>query len=129
MNSMHDLGQRIEEQYRQKLLKQKFPYKDCYKLQEKYPQLKSGFIPDLDHYFSFIAGYSSSASRLGKRPLSELRTAVRKLENSFFVAHPKYAFITNELSGEQLPSLTGQLRITDELRLELVAIMRVLLES
>jgi hypothetical protein len=99
----------------------RFPYKDCYALQKAYPKQTASIIPDLDEYFSFIAGYSSSAIRLGTRSEDELRNAVPKLRRSFFEKHPEYAEIKEAIG--QMEVLHHKMQVADELRQDLVTIM------
>ncbi len=99
----------------------KFPYKDCYALQKMYPKQTANIIPDLDEYFSFIAGYSSSATRLSSRSKDELRYAVPKLRRSFFDKHPEYAAI--KVAIAQSETLSRRMDVVDELRRDLVVIM------
>jgi hypothetical protein len=55
-DTLHKIALRVEERFKNASAS-KFPYQDCYHLQKAYPALKKGLIPDLDCYFSFIAGY------------------------------------------------------------------------
>lgn len=99
----------------------KFPYKDCYALQKAYPQQTASLIPDLDEYFSFIAGYGSSATRLSARPVDELRNAVSKLNRSFFDKHPAYGPLEGAIA--QTATLSRRMRVADELRRDLIRII------
>jgi hypothetical protein len=99
----------------------KFPYNDCYALQKMFPKLTAAIIPDLDEYFSFIAGYSSSATRMSTRSMAELRNAVPKLRKSFFDKHPAYEPLREAMA--QTETLSRKMCTADELRRDLVAIM------
>jgi hypothetical protein len=111
------LAEKIEKRYRNDLVG-KFPYKDCYSLQKKYPKQMTSIVPDLDEYFSFIAGYSSSATRLNERSKDELRRAVPELRRSFLDKNPQYALLKDDEEA-----LSRQINIADELRLDLIIIM------
>lgn len=92
----------------------KFPYKDCYKLQKLKPRITHGLIPDLDLYLAFIAGYSSSATRLAERPREEIRKAIPKLKLSFFEKHPVYKPLKKLINARDTPSLSKYLRVANE---------------
>jgi hypothetical protein len=81
----------------------------------------TSIVPDLDEYFSFIAGYSSSATRLNERSKDELRRAVPELRRSFFDKNPQYALLKDVIDDEE--ALSRQINIADELRLDLIIIM------
>ena len=121
-NDTNALTQKVEARYNSEF-KKKFPYEDCYKLQKKSPLVTGSLIPDLDGYFSFIAGYSSSATTLAGRPLDELRRALPKLKNSFFDAHPGYKPLEELITPIDTGTLYHDLRVADEMRADLVTIM------
>ena len=126
-NDTKALAQKVEARYNGDF-KKKFPYEDCYKLQRKSPLTTASLIPDLDAYFSFIAGYSSGATSLSERPLGELRNAVVKLKNSFFDTHPQYKPLEKLIVPTDTGTLHLDLRVADELRRDLVAIMEQTLQ-
>lgn len=126
MARRHDLATAIERTYKTSLLK-RFPYQDCYQLQRKFPVLRDDFIPDLDSYFSFVAGYASSATTLDSRSREELERAIPRLGRSFFESYPQYAPFAAQISKESTPDLFEQLRRTNRSRKSLVKIMRELL--
>lgn len=101
--------------------KGQFPYKDCYALQKTSPKLTESLIPDLDEYFSFIAGYSSSATRLDARSKNELHDAVSKLKRSFFDKHPNYRPLGEAIA--QTVTLSRKIQVADELRRDLITII------
>ena len=104
-----------------------FPYKDCYKLQKLQPRLAHGLIPDLDLYFSFVAGYSSSATRLKNRPIEELRVAIPKLLKSFFDTMPRYRTLRKHITPKNTPELYEELRTINDLRRSLAVLMNQLI--
>jgi YxiJ-like protein len=119
------LAQAVETHYNSGFGK-KFPYEDCYKLQRENPPLTDGLVPDLDMYFSFVAGYSCNANSLGDRPLEELRNAIPKLKKSFFDAYPRYKPLTEFITAANTPALYLRLQAADDLRRDLVTIMEKL---
>jgi hypothetical protein len=119
------MGMSVEARYRQTLHK-KFPYEDCYKLQKMHPGVTDGFIPDLDCFLSFIAGYSSSASRLDKRTRGEILSAIRRLRLSFFELYPQYRPLAPIITPSQFGNLFAELELADGFRTDLVALMEQL---
>jgi len=120
------LARSLEERYRE-ALRHKFPHDDFRRLCTLYPQterfLRQGVVPDLDMYLSFIAGYSCSATQLGRRPAEEIRTAIPKLRLSFFEAHPQYRELEPLIEPNQFAELYWKLRRADEFRRDLLIIM------
>lgn len=114
------LAAEVEERYGSEFVG-KFPYKDCYAIQKMYPKQAASLIPDLDEYFSFIAGYSSSASRLSARSGEELRNAIPKLKRSFFEKHPEYRPLEGAIA--QTTMLSRKMKVADEVREKLITIM------
>jgi hypothetical protein len=50
-----ELAQKLERLYEREFI-HRFPHQDCYKLQKIRPRMAHWLVPDLDGYFSFIAG-------------------------------------------------------------------------
>lgn len=67
-------------------------------------------------YFSNIAGYSGSASRLGERPQNALRTARETLAKDFFETHPALERYRSLITPEHTPKLYEQMRGIERLR-------------
>jgi hypothetical protein len=102
-----------------------FPYADCRWLASHEGQPVEDLIPELDMYFSNIAGYSSSASRLGERPASVLRKARKTLALNFFETYPSCERYSGLITSEKTPKLYEQMRIAEQLRLELLEILEL----
>jgi hypothetical protein len=100
-----------------------FPYAECRWLVDQEEQRDSGLVPELDHYFSSIAGYSSSASRLMERSSEALRTARNTLAKDCFEMYPDLQRYKNLITPEQTPVLYDWIRITEQLRLGLLGIL------
>ena len=86
-------------------------------------------MPDLDAYCSFIAGYASSATRLERRPTTELWAALPKLRKSFFEACPEYKRLANYITNTETPALFHELEVADNLRFGLVRLIARLLSA
>jgi hypothetical protein len=122
------LAASLEERY-ETCLKVPFPYKDSRKLHRQHPALGSGFIPDLDMYFSFIAGYCSSATSLAERPREEIRKAIPILRLSFFETHPEYRPLQSVITSQDYAVLHARLQAADEMRHDLLTIMESLVRK
>jgi hypothetical protein len=118
----------IEERYSRRF-KEEFPYEDCYKLQAQHPELIRSLIPDLDLDLAFIAGYSSSATRLRKRTSEELRNAETELQRSFFDACPRYSMLRASIESGGFSQLSARLRLADDLRRDLIRVIRGFLQN
>jgi hypothetical protein len=116
------LAKDVEQRYATEL-RRPFPYKDCYKLRKLQPRVARDLIPDLDMFFSFVAGYSSSATELNNRPAAELRAAIPKLQKSFFDTAPRYRKLRKYITPRDTPDLHKELRVTNDLRQSLVILM------
>jgi hypothetical protein len=117
-----ELAQELERLYEREFI-HKFPYQDCYKLQKLHPRIAHALVPDLDVYFSFIAGYGSSATTLHQRPNVELRDALPKLKRSFYEACPKYTRLSKYITDKETPALFHDLEVSDRLRLGLATLI------
>jgi hypothetical protein len=117
-----ELAQNLERLYEREFIR-KFPHQDCFKLQKLHPRIAHALVPDLDMYFSFIAGYASSATRLEQRPRTELRAALPKLKRSFYEECPRYKRLAKYISGRDTPALFHDLEVSDRLRLGLATLI------
>jgi len=115
----------LEELYKSRLLG-RFPYDDCFRIAQKEPIESEGLIPELDWYFGTVAGYCSSASRLGNRPKEELKRAQKSLALSFFEVFPRLAHIENLMTPDQTPKLYERMKYTEEARLALLDLLNAL---
>lgn len=122
VNRNPELAQELERLYEREFV-HKFPYQDCDKLQKLHPRIAHALVPDLDMYFSFIAGYGSSATTLHQRPKVELRAALPKLKRSFYEACPKYNRLAKFISDSETPTLFHDLEVSDRLRLGLATLI------
>lgn len=116
----------LERVYHEKLLKP-FPYADCRHVMAQVGEFDEGLIPDLDLYFSNVAGYCSWGKRLQRMPRPELLAARATLTRSFFEKHPEYLPLTALINEADTPTLFGDLKLHEELRNRLLAIIPALL--
>jgi hypothetical protein len=117
-----ELAQELEQLYEREFLR-RFPYQDCYKLQKLHPRVARDLVPNLDMYFSFIAGYGCTATTLHHRPKVELRAALPKLKRSFYEASPKHNRLAKYITNRETPTLFHDLEISERLRLDLTTLI------
>jgi hypothetical protein len=118
-------GLELEELYKSRLLG-RFPYEDC-RWVAQYTSIEcEGLIPGLDWYFGNIAGYCSSASRLGNRPQEDLQKAKKSLDLSFFEIFPRLAQIEGLITPDQTPKLYEEMKYTEQARLALLKLLDTL---
>jgi hypothetical protein len=118
-------GIEFEDLYKSRLLG-RFPYSDCYWIAQKAPIESEDLIPELDWYFGTIAGYCSSASRLGNRSKEDLQKAKKSLALKFFEVFPRLAPIERLITQDQTPKLYEEMKYTEQARLALLELLDVL---
>jgi hypothetical protein len=116
-------GRQIEELYRTTFVGP-FPYDDCFFLADSSGIPREDLIPELDMYFSEIAGYSSSATRLLSRSSVDLETARKTLKRGFFQRFPDLHWIQERINERDTPILFKQLKVAEELRSMLIQVLQ-----
>jgi hypothetical protein len=117
------MGSQIEELYASSF-RGPFPYDDCLWLANHLERPSSELIPDLDWYFGSVAGYASSATRLGKRAPEELQAAERLLSKDLFHHFPDLEVYRPFIDPEHTPRLDAQMKIVEEMRRGLLLLLR-----
>jgi hypothetical protein len=115
-------GEQIEMLYRSEF-GGGFPYHDCYLLADSMGLPREDLIPELDLYFSQIAGYVSSASRLGSRSPAEIEKALQVLGKDFFQVFPHLQFLQDRINEEETPDLFRRMRAVEEMRSRLLHLL------
>jgi len=92
-----------------------FPYDDCRKLVDGNPQYRE-LIPDLDVYFSEIAGYASAGQRLLRWSRERAEQVRCRLMASFFARFPRYESLKSRITMESTPGLFIALERSDDKR-------------
>jgi hypothetical protein len=115
-------GTEIQDLYKTSFM-DKFPYDDCYQLAKKTQQPSADLIPELDFYFSTIAGYSSSATRLQNRSLQELEKAKNVLSKTFFDAYPGLHQYASLITATETPRLYHAMQVAEKLRTSLLDLL------
>jgi hypothetical protein len=106
-----------------------FPYEGCRKLLAADDEgVYRALIPDLDSYFSEIAGYRSSAKRMPRWPRDKVLGARSRVERSLQDRYPQYEKL-NELRRQDAPDLYERLAQSERARTTLLRFLDLLLES
>ncbi len=104
-----------------------FPYTDCRRVMAQAGEFDEGLIPDLDLYFGDVAGYCSHGKQFLRLSKEDLLAARKILTSSFFEMHPEYLPLTAFINEADTPTLLADLKLHDELRGRLLAIIATLL--
>jgi hypothetical protein len=116
------LDEEIEHLYRSEFGRG-FPYRDCRLIATQCGIDAAVLIPDLDTYFSEIAGFSSSATRLHLRTPEQLRRGKYWLSKSFFARYPSLSPCEASISEAITHELWRRLQVADELRQGLLRLL------
>ena len=106
----------------------KFPYEDCHWLRNN-TAAGEELIPDLDIYFSDIAGFSSSASRLAERHIEQLEAYWPSMQLNFFEKFPQHKPLQEKINETDTPTLARELRSAEIVRLELLPLIHKQIEA
>jgi hypothetical protein len=106
-----------------------FPYQGCRKVLGKEKSPLDDLIPDLDLFFSDIAGYCSWGHRIVNWTPEEMRNAYTKMSRSFFEIHPKYNSIRSSISESEVPDLHQAMMRYDSMRKALLELLEDLSTS
>lgn len=74
----------------------------------------------VEMFLSGVAGYASSADRLGRRPAEELQKARVFLSQSFFDRYPEYGPLKERVTPQDTPHLFAEMKAAEENRVELL---------
>ncbi len=122
------LAQTIKQQFEEECLSP-FPLEDVKKLRSRDPENLALFHGQLEVYLSSVAGYASSADRLGRRPRAELVQAREYLSRSFFEKYTSLTVYREAITAELTPNLFRDLATTDNLRKELLVVIDEILQN
>jgi hypothetical protein len=106
-----------------------FPYAGCRKLYALVGEEAKNLIPDLDLYFSDLAGYCSRGSRIVKMSARETSHAKKTASKSFFEIHPKYNSLRVFITETGTPDLFRELDLYEQMRVALLQIFDPMPES
>lgn len=97
-----------------------FPYEDCRSLQREDPRY-AALIPDLDSYFSELAGYRSWGRRILAWPESKVEDVRRRLEMPFGERFAAYRDL--QASSAEVSELRKALETAERTRTLLLALL------
>ena len=83
----------------------------------------------LDLYFSNIAGFSSTASRLSDRRIEQIQTYRPFLQFNFFERFPKHKPLETSVNETDTPLLARRLHFANLLRVELLPLLDAMLQK
>ncbi|MGH9854253.1 MAG: YxiJ family protein [Blastocatellia bacterium] len=109
-------------------LSRPFPYQDCRKVFAEAGDHDEGFIPDLDLYWSDLAGYCSWGKGILGWPEEKLSEVKRNLEKSFLDRHPQHQKLVSLVTENQTPDLYGQMAQYEDIRATLLQLISELLK-
>lgn len=73
-------------------------------------------IPDLDIFFSDLAGFASSPEMITTRPAEQIERYARVLRESFFARFPEHGAIAKYITQQATPQLFEQLSAAESIR-------------
>jgi hypothetical protein len=103
-----------------------FPYSDCRKAAALVGLRPGDVIPDLDVYFSELAGYCSWDGRILKWPPQKIATVRKQISKPFFERHAQYRVLQRVISEAETPDLVRDLALHEEMRNTLIAVLEQL---
>lgn len=101
-----------------------FPYEDSRTLLREAGGQYDGLIPDLDVFFSTIAGYCSWQERVLKWSEEQVREAEVRLANSFFERFPRYGPLERLITESDTPTLHAHIATYEKIRACLLELFR-----
>ena len=112
-------AQRIKRRYQERA-KSAFPTADIKALVADDRSAFSLLHGRIEMFLSGVAGYASSADRLGRRPVEELQKAGEFLSQSFFDRYPEYGSLKARVTPQGTPLLFAEMKAAEENRIELL---------
>ena len=112
--SQAELGETLENLYRAR--SKPFPYKDSYKVIEKFGKPFEDFIPHYDMFCSAISGCASSTTRFFTMPEEEIRAFQFYVERPFFEEFSQYQLAENFINAEDTADLHIYMEQIEQMR-------------
>lgn len=103
--------------------KKSFPYADCRKAAALAGIRIRDLVPDLDAYFSDLAGYCSWKGRILTWSSEKIATAREHISKSFFEKHPQYQGLKEATLQKETPGLAADLALHEEMRTTLIELL------
>jgi hypothetical protein len=101
----------------------RFPYEGSRNLLREGGGSYEGLIPDLDVYFSTIAGYCSWGEKILKWPQEKIVEAQNRIAASFFEKHPQYKPLEVAITETKTPDLFAQMVSHEKMRTRLLELL------
>lgn len=118
LNSLADeLGRLYKEDVRS------FPYEDVRVLRQQARKRWLDLVPDLDLYFSTIAGYCTWGHRILDWPQDKVQEAHAFLRQTFFERHPEYLPLEARINTDDTPALHADLVLHEKMRQTLLTLL------
>ena len=128
MNEPMLIGQKVKARFQERI-RTGFPTADIKKLTPGDDQALSLLHGRIEMYLSGIAGYASSADRLGRRPENDLQKARQFLSKPFFGRYKEYAALKSKITPSETPDLFSEMEAAEENRRDLFQEVERLLGS
>jgi len=113
----------IEQTYELQMMRA-FPYEDCRYLKKACSVSTDAFSADLNCYWSDIAGFASSATRLTRRSQLQILRGKESLAKDFFEHHPEHIVLRKAITAKTTPLLWERMRIYEEVRTALLPLLQ-----
>ena len=97
-----------------------FPYDGIRNLLRQAAGDYESLIPDLDMYFSTIAGYCSWGEKILKWPQEKILEAQNRIAVSFFTKHPQYKPLEVAITESDTPDLFALMASHEKMRRSLL---------
>jgi hypothetical protein len=105
-----------------------FPYEGCRWLRSQFG-VGENLIPNLDMWFSAVAGFCSRGKRLLSLFSIEIPDARGIVSLSFFDKHPEYALLERHITADAVPDLYEALKLYERMRTKLLELLDFLLDN
>ena len=76
-------------------------------------------IPDLDYYFSELAGYRSHGRKITKWSDKKIDSVRRSVARTFLDRHPRYCELLSRVASDDFPRLSDALQVAERTRIVL----------
>jgi hypothetical protein len=117
--SVKELIQDLQAHYRE-ASNIRFPYEGSRNLLRQAAGNYEGLVPDLDMYFSTIAGYCSWGEKILNWPQEKILEAQNRIAVTFFAKHPQYKPLEAAITESDTPDLFAVMASHEKMRRSLL---------
>lgn len=101
-----------------------FPYEDCRKLLQLYPEFNNDLIPDLDLYFYEVASHCGGIKEIIKwKEKDKIERAKNMLAKSFFEKHNEYKVLESSINQSNTPLLFKRMALYEKIRMGVLGLL------